>query len=62
MLEEGVGSTHFRFLANDFFRVFVVANTEEGGLAEVVVASPFGEADLANEFGLEPGATPHFGG
>jgi hypothetical protein len=51
----------FRFFANDFSRAFVFAETEEGRLAEVIVASPFGEPNLANEFGFKPGATAHLG-
>src|SRR6266481_3319448 len=53
--------TLLRFLANDFFGVFVFAKAQERRLAEVMVASPLGEADLANEFGLQPRATPHLG-
>jgi len=52
----------FRLLANDFFGVFVFAKAEERRLAEVIVACPFGEANLANEFGLQPDATPHLRG
>src|SRR5256885_17232443 len=53
------GNKLSRNLAKDLFGIFVVAEAEESGLAEVMVASPFSEADLTNEFGLKPGATPH---
>ena len=45
--------------ADYFARFFVIAEAEESGLTEVVVAGPFGEADLADEFWVEPGAVLH---
>ena len=48
--------------AGDFFGLFVFAEAEEGGLAEVIVAGPFGKADFTDEFGIEPDAAFHFGG
>jgi hypothetical protein len=52
----------FWFFAGDFFGLLVFAQAEEGGLAQMIVARPFGEADFANELGIEPGAAFHFGG
>lgn len=52
----------FRSFTGHFFGLFVFAQAEEGGLAEVVVAGPFGEADFANELRIKPGAVFHFGG
>src|SRR4051812_34245629 len=51
-----------RFFAGDFLGRFVFAHSEEGGLAQVAVAGPFGEANFADEFWVEPGAAFHFGG
>lgn len=47
----------------DYFAgIFVFAKAEEDGLAEVVVAGPFGEAHLADQGGLDPFAEAHLGG
>ena len=48
---DGFGGGHF---AGDFRGRLVFAEAEEGGLADEVVGGPGGEADLGDEFGLDP--------
>jgi|SRR6185437_1762820 len=52
----------FCSLANDFLGLLVLPQTEEGWLAQMAVARPFGETHFADELGVEPGATFHFSG
>ena len=53
----GIRSLPFRWLlAHDFLGLFVLAQAQEGGLAEVMVAGPFGETNLANQLRLQPRA------
>src|SRR5947207_623643 len=49
------------FFAHYFLSAFIFAKTQKGRLTQMAVASPFGKADLADEFGSYPGAAAHFG-
>src|SRR5207253_1637998 len=56
-----LSSTHFHHFPRHIFSAFVFTQAKEDRMAQAAVARPFGEADLRDEFRLQPGAEFHLG-
>ena len=51
-----------RLFAHDFSGLLILTQPEESRLAQMMVAGPFGKADLANQLWFDPLATAHLSG